>query len=281
MATAARPQTPSPDRRQEILEWHAALQGLGPAQVLGLPPGADRAAVRAAFVTLAKRSHPDSLDSPDAGLRDLLQSIFIRISEAYRQLGGDRPSTLSGARISPTSVPAAPAPKAPPPARISAPRPAPTPLDAEARHLRVAEGLREATGLMAEGDTIAAVDTLHEVLGLAGDADRRRIRLLLARAYVSQPQRRRNGVSLLEEMLRVTPHDAEALAILGALYHREGLTARAEAALRRALDSDPGHAEARIQLRAVTAALQRRRATEEARPAERRSLVARLLSFAR
>jgi tetratricopeptide (TPR) repeat protein len=280
MATAARPQTPSPDRRHEILEWHAALQGLGPAQVLGLPPGADRAAVRAAFVTLAKRSHPDSLDSPDAGLRDLLQSIFIRISEAYRHLGGDRPSTLPEAGTRTTSVAAPPVPKVPPPASISAPRPAP-PLDAQARHRRVAEGMREARALMAEGDMTTAVGTLHEVLGLTSDTERRLVRLLLARAYVSQAQWRRNGVSLLEEMLRVTPHDAEALAILGALYHREGLLARAEAALRRALASDPGHAEARTQLRAVTAALHTRRAPAAARPAESRSLVARLLSFAR
>jgi tetratricopeptide (TPR) repeat protein len=280
MATAARTQTLSPDRRQEILEWHAALQGKGPAQILGLSPGADRAAVRAAFVTLAKRSHPDSLDSPDADLRDLLQSIFIRISEAYRHLGGDHVSSLPGAGARTTPIPTPPAPMLPPPEAAAAPRPAP-PLNAQARHTRVAEGMQEASALMAEGDMTAAVGTLHEVLGLASDVERRLVRLLLARVYVSQAKWRRNGVSLLEEMLRVTPHDAEALAILGALYHREGLLTRAEAALRRALASDPGHAEARIQLRAVTAALQRRRAPEQERPAERRSLVARLLSFAR
>jgi tetratricopeptide (TPR) repeat protein len=281
MATAIRTDPPSSDRRREILEWHASLQGKGSAQVLGVLPGADPAAVRAAFVALAKRSHPDSLDCADVDLRALLQAIFIRVSEAYRKLGGDRPSTLSRASIGPTSHPLTPTLKAPLPPAVSAPRPAPPPLSEEARHGRVAAGLGEATALMAEGDTAAAVDTLHEVLGLADDAERRLIRLLLARAYVSQPQWRRNGVSLLEEMLRVTPHDAEALAILGALYHREGLMARAEAALRRALAADPGNAEARIQLRAVTAALQRRRAPEESLPAGPRSLVSRLLSFAR
>ena len=104
MATAIRTDPPSSDRRREILEWHAGLQGKGSAQVLGVLPGADPAAVRAAFVVLAKRSHPDSLDCPDVDLREMLQAIFIRVSEAYRLLGGDRPSTLSRASIKPTSV---------------------------------------------------------------------------------------------------------------------------------------------------------------------------------
>jgi hypothetical protein len=50
---------------------------------------------------------------------------------------------------------------------------------------------------------------------------------------------------------------------------------------RQALDSEPGHAEARTHLRAVTAAQQKRRAPEEACLPERRGLVARLLSIGR
>jgi uncharacterized protein HemY len=82
-------------------------------------------------------------------------------------------------------------------------------------------------------------------------------------------------------MLRERPDDADALDTLGLLYHHQGLLARAEATLRRALDSDPGHAEARTHLRAVTAALQKRRAPEKACPPERLGLVARLLSIGR
>jgi tetratricopeptide (TPR) repeat protein len=279
MATAIHTDASAPARRREILEWYSGLQGKGPAQVLGVSRDADPTAVRVAFVALAKRFHPDAVDEDDADLRGPLQAIFIRITEAYRELRGTQAAKPPRPEVRPAPV-AVPRKReaAPPPPR--APRPAPA-LDPETKHASVAEALGVATALLAERDLAAAVDTLHEVLGLADDAERRRIRLLLARAYVSEPKWRRYGFTLLGEILHESPDDAEALTTLGALYHREGLMARAEATLRRALDSDPGHGEARTHLRAVTAALEVRRAHEAARPPERRGFVARLLSFAR
>jgi Flp pilus assembly protein TadD len=163
---------------------------------------------------------------------------------------------------------------------VPASTPAPA-LDPEEKHRRVAEALRLATDMISSRDTTSAVAALHEVLGVADDAERRRLRLLLARAYVSELRWRRYGVALLGEMLHESPRDPEALMILGALYHREGLLARAEATLRRALGADPENVEAQAHLRAVTAALERRRAPEDVSAPEVRSLVARLLSFAR
>jgi hypothetical protein len=77
-------------------------------------------------------------------------------------------------------------------------------------------------------------------------------------------------------MLRESPEDAEALALLGALYHREGFLARADAMLRRALGADPGNPEALAHLRAVTIARERKSAAEVRRPAGRPGVVARL-----
>jgi uncharacterized protein HemY len=139
----------------------------------------------------------------------------------------------------------------------------------------------QAAASMAASDSTTAVAALHEVLGLADEAERRRLQRLLARAYVSEPRWRRYAVALLGDMLRESPRDAEAFVLLGALYHREGLMARAEATLRRALEADPENEEARAHLRAVTVALERRRASEDAPPRKARSLVSRLLSFSR
>ena len=159
--------------------------------------------------------------------------------------------------------------------------PVAAPLDPSTKHLRVAEAVRAAAGLLAEGETPAAVSALHEVLGLARRAERKRLRLFLARLYVSEPRWRRNGLCLLNEILRESPAEAEALAILGALYHREGLLARAEATLRRALASDPGHLEAQKHLRSVGTALEKRRTPVAAPETGRPGLVARLLSLGR
>ena len=152
-----------------------------------------------------------------------------------------------------------------------APRPKPPvapppPPDPEERRARVEDALRSAEASIARREIDVAVSELHDVLSQADEGQRRRIRLVLARAYVEDPRWRRYGLGLLSEMLRETPDDADALDTLGLLYHRQGLLARADATLRRALDSDPGHVEARTHLRAVIAALQKRRAPEEARP---------------
>jgi tetratricopeptide (TPR) repeat protein len=288
MASPARLQSDSAARRREILERFVGLHGKESAAVLGVSRGTDPAAVKAAFVALAKRFHPDTLDAEDADLREPLQAVFIRITEAYRDLQG------SPASLPPRAPGPAPASLLPPLLRLArgpcretepstrpapAGRPAPAP-DPEPKHERVRAALAAAAASIAEGDASAAVSALHEVMALADGAKRRRVRTLLAKAYVSQPKWRRYGVSLLGELLRDAPEDAEALAILGALYHREGLLARADATLRRALASDPGHTEARIQHRAVIAAIEKQREAASQRPV-RRGLVARLLSFAR
>lgn len=263
-------------RRQEILDLHSGLARRSHAQVLGVPPGASPATVREAFVALARRLHPDTLAPGDADLRDQLQAIFIRLNDAYRSLGGDHPAARAAQR--------SPEPPREPAAPMVAPRPkpplaSPSPPDPEARRRRVEEALRSAEASIARREIDEAVSELHGVLSQANGGQRRRIRLVLARAYVGDPRWRRYGLGLLSEMLRETPDDADALATLGLLYHHQGLLARADATLRRALHSDPGHVEARTHLRAVTAALQKRRAPEEARPPERRGFVARMLSI--
>ena len=58
-------------------------------RILGLPPGADQAAVRKAFRKLAMRYHPDKNPSASA------QAKFIAITEAYEILIGKKPAPPS------------------------------------------------------------------------------------------------------------------------------------------------------------------------------------------
>ena len=265
-------------RRQEILELYAGLSGRSHAQVLGVPPGASPATVREAFVALARRLHPDTLPPGDSDLRDQLQAVFIRLNDAYRSLGGDHPTARAAGR-SPDPPRETPAPMvAPRPKPLVAPPPPPSPEEWRAR---VEEALRSAEASIAHRDIEEAVSVLHDVLSQANDGQRRRIRLVLARAYVKDPRWQRYGLSLLNEMLGQKPDDADALATLGVLYHREGLLARAEATLLRALAVDPGQEEARLHLRAVRAARGGDRTPGRKESPERRGLVARMLSIGR
>jgi len=72
---------------------------------------------------------------------------------------------------------------------------------------------------------------------------------------------------------------ADALALQGTLFHQEGLLARAESTLARALASDPGHTIARTQMRAVRAARARLTNVNAEPKPEKTRLLARLLAW--
>jgi tetratricopeptide (TPR) repeat protein len=267
MATALDGTTASPvDRRREIEEWHSSLATLTDAEILGLPGGATPEQLRAAFLSLARRFHPDTAAAADEELRHQLQSIFIRISEAYRHLSRHRWPR-------PT-----PPPRPTPSARIVV---SPLVDDTASRRARVEDALREAEDLVQRRQAEEAVSVLHEVLTQADEPRRRRIQLLLARAYAIDARWRRNAVVLLRQLVEQDANDAEALAALGVLYQRDGLLARADSMFVRALAADPGLAEARTGLRAVRAALLARRTPPALKGAPRRGLISRLFSVAR
>jgi len=262
MATAIFSSDASPScRRREIEEWHSSLATRTDAEILQVPPGATPAQVKAAFDSMARRFHPDAVAGDQEDLRRQLQSIFIRVTEAYRNLGRERSS--------------APAP-APAPVKRR-----PLPEDPAVRRARVEEALETAEGLLLRQQAEEAVSVLHDVLTQADEPRRRRVRLLLARAYAVDARWRRNAVALLRELVEQNPNDAEALSVLGGLYRRDGLLSRAESMLARALSADPRLAEAREGMRSVRAALLARQAPSRTRPAPRRGLISRLFLVTR
>ncbi len=134
------------------------------------------------------------------------------------------------------------------------------------RHAPVREALAAARRLAREGDNEAVIKALHGVLARADEPERGEIRLELARAYVGDPRWRRYGLTLLRDITSEDPTNAEALTILGGVYYREGLLARARATFVRALASDPSHAEASAALRLVQSALEHRTNQESPDP---------------
>jgi Flp pilus assembly protein TadD len=142
----------------------------------------------------------------------------------------------------------------------------------------VERAIAEAEDWLGHGDAEAAIAALHPVVIRADGRLREQVRLVLARAYTQDARYRTYAVRLLREMLQERPDAAEALVLQASLYHREGLLARAESTLRRALASDPGHAGAKAQLGAVIAARQRSGVPQLAKPTRKSGLLARLLA---
>lgn len=256
--------------RREILERYERVLQQGPTQRLGIGLHAGGAEARAAFLALARRFHPDALDPENRDLREQAQAIFVALNDACRRLGGHRipeAKSASPAVREPAATPRPPASAAPAapfaPAAASAPAPrAPSPrasadpspeAPAERRAL-VEQAMRTAEAAIRRERSEEAVRTLHGVLPHAEPEARHRARLLLARAYVSDPRWRRFGLTLLGELTAGSTPDPQALVMLGALYRREGLLARAEATLGRALAQNPSDAEARGEIDLVRAA---------------------------
>ena len=276
--------------RREILERHADLAQQGHAQVLGLGRGVDRVAVKAAYGRLVRRYHPDRVGLVEADLRAKVQAIFIRIIEAYRALGADEATERGPRRLDRGLEGASRGDEGRATRGQDLPLAAPTATrrvgalddavaELQRRRQRVEGVLEEAEALLARRDAEGAVGALHEVLVQTEGPSRRRARLLLARAYFSDARWQRYAVQLLRELVQEAPEDAEALALQGALFHREGLLARAESTLARALASDPGHALARAQMRAVRAARARSTNVDAEPKPEKTRLLTRLLAW--
>jgi tetratricopeptide (TPR) repeat protein len=275
---------PRPSRRQEILDWYDNLPRRSFSELLGVPRHVDAQAARTAFRALVKRFHPDALGPAEADLRDKAQAVLMQITDAYETILAD--ATTAGAerpvaRRTPPAVP--PSTEDPLPRAAAHPEQplATAGVESQPRRLRVQDAIEEAEAYMYRREFDAAVDVLHEVVRLADDEQRGRIRLLLAAAYVADPKRRRNALTLLSDIVREEPSNAEALALLGKLYFRDGRLASAESTLARAVAANPGHVQARATLRAVRDSVRQRAAKTKQPQTHWGGLVARLPWMAR
>jgi len=78
-------------RRKEIARAYETLRSQTHFEVLGVERSATDAQVKEAYFRLAKRFHPDTHHDPNmADLRDKLETVFIRLGEAYEVLRNPR-----------------------------------------------------------------------------------------------------------------------------------------------------------------------------------------------
>ena len=73
-------------------------------------------------------------------------------------------------------------------------------------------------------------------------------RVLLARAYMKNPNWMKQGEELLLAVLQEDPKHLESLLLLGNLYKTGGLRSRATTMFRKVVDLKPDHEEALAQL---------------------------------
>jgi TolA-binding protein len=224
--------------RDEILEAHGALGKRTHFEVLGVERSASQREVEQAFHRLARRYHPDAHhDRALADLRDKLVAVFVRLGEAHQTLR-DPQRRASYERM------LGPAPRVASPAGAGASQTAEAAAQAAVPEADPALWVKRATQLITEKQYWDAIQLLDEAMPRLEGKLRNRARLLLATAYSKNPKWLREAETVLLELVKDEPKNAEAHYLLGTIYSRS-LKARAAAMFDKALELNPDHKRAR------------------------------------
>jgi cytochrome c-type biogenesis protein CcmH/NrfG len=114
---------------------------------------------------------------------------------------------------------------------------------------RLAEAsIRRAARSVAEERYWEAIQLLETTVPRLEGPIKQAGRILLARAYSKNPNWVKQGEELLQTVIREDPQNVDAHFHLAAIYRAGGLKSRAQAMLRRVMEMEPDHAEARMQL---------------------------------
>ena len=240
----------SPDtqaKRREIVEAYETLRAKSHFEALGIERTATDAQVKEAYFRLAKRFHPDTHHDPNmADLRDKLETVFIRLGEAYEVLRSPRSRGPYESEMA-SRAPRAPAPDA----RAAAPPPAPAvPVPAMDPAL-AAQSVRQAEKYMEQEKYWDAIQLLEPAVPVLAGKPKQRARLDLARAYTKNPNWVHQAEETLHEVVRDDPKNVEAYLALGQLYKAGGLRGRSVSMFRKALELKPDNEEALAELSAI------------------------------
>jgi tetratricopeptide (TPR) repeat protein len=250
-------------RRREIVEAFDRLQGRDHFELLGIERKATENEVKEAYFRLARRFHPDTpLDPALQDLRGKRENVFLRLGAAYETLRNPASRAQYERMVDPRSPrrhhepPAGPGtpPSGTPP--FAKPDPEAERLaaaEAEERQRRAAQkAVPAATKLMKDEKYWDAIQILEPALAHLEGPPRIRASVLLARAYLKNPNWLRQAESTLREVLRAKPDLAEAHLVLGHVYRATNLRSRALASYRKALELDPASEEAAAEVAALT-----------------------------
>ena len=236
-------------RRQLIVNAHEAMAAKNHFEFLGVPRTATEAQVKEAYFRLARPLHPDS--NRDPGLDDLQgkrEAAFHRLSQAYETLRDPQKRGRYEADLD---------------ARAPRRRPEPPPSSAEtspavrteaSRITEAAlamESVRQAEKAFKEEKYWDAIQLLEPAIPRLERNSKVKAQVLLARAYMKNPNWGRRAEELLQRVIQESPDHADAFVALGNLYRASQLKSRAQSMYRKAVQAQPGHQEALAELAAL------------------------------
>lgn len=194
---------------------------------LGVQPGMATEPIKTAYIQLAKRFHPDRAAGPLSGLQPELESLFASLKEAYEKISTTQSRAAYDAQLKAGG------------SRNNSRK------DEAALLLKMGEvllkkrdfegalgKLRRAVDLAANGDTLAAL-----AWGLISDPK-------------SSGQAKEEAVTLINRALRAAGATARTYYVAGVIWRTRDPDSSADA-FRKALELDPNHSDAALELRLI------------------------------
>jgi tetratricopeptide (TPR) repeat protein len=228
---------PAASRRTEILEAFATMKTKNFFELMGIERSATEAQVKDAYFRLAKTFHPDVHHGESLGdLRDQLETLFIRLGEAYETLRNPKSREAYEARLRRDKatgqvLPGPPEPELPPP-----------PPDPEAVARAAEDEIRRAEKLIEKEKYWDAIQLLEPAIPRAKNPKLiARGHIAMAKAKLKNPKWVKEAENTLKELVRIDPKHAEAHFMLGMIYKTGGLKARSESMFRKVLELQPDH----------------------------------------
>lgn len=241
------PEEVAAERRDEIEKKFASLDGASHFDLLEIPRASNDAAVKSAYVAMARRFHPDTQTDPNlADMADKIEKIFIKINEAFEVLRdpskrGDYEAMLP--RSSGFQPPAAEAPSPPPAAEAPAQdsRTSTPPATPVIGGQRVAELLGKAAQHFKKEEYWDTIQTLEPVIPMTEGKVRSKARTLLAKAYAKNPKWVKRAEEEIRNMLSEDPKYADGYYELAKIYKAKGLASRSRSMFKKVLKIQPDH----------------------------------------
>jgi tetratricopeptide (TPR) repeat protein len=234
-------------RRQLIVNAYEAMATKNHFEFLGVPRTATEVQVKEAYFRLARPLHPDSNRDPGlSDIQDKREAAFHRLSQAYETLRDPQKRGRYEADLDARAPKRRPEPTPPPP-----PDPGPavrTEADRLAGVAAALESARQAEKLYKEEKYWDAIQLLERAIPRLERGPKLKAQVLLARAFMKNPNWGRRAEELLQRVLQDSPDYADAYVTLGNLYRASQLKSRAQAMYRKAVQAQPGHAEALAEL---------------------------------
>ena len=240
-------------RRREVQEAYEGLAWKNHFEVLDILEGASEEDIKQGYFRQAKRFHPDQYRDPAfADLADRVEAVFMRIASAHDVLrdpaSRESYETTLRRRRGTNNLPPRPVAAASAPEQEAAGEN--EVIDTAENSWMAEEAIHRAERLILGEKVWDAIQLLQAIIPrIFSRKQRDRARVLLARAYIKNPNWLRRGEELLQTIIQEDPQFADAHFVLGLLYKESGMSSRALTLFKKALELKPEHKQAQVELK--------------------------------